>query len=1135
MTKTNYEKTKKILFLGFLVFVFLAISNPFKTEADSLINWKNPNADGGGPFRLSGDNILEIIQEEGLITQVIGCTGVIDKVAGVLYDLESIGSALLSNPKDTINLLFSEKARAKACRSTKGASETAVGGTPQMTLPPGLELIIDCGPYANEGSSPKTDQKLEDLKKQEEKKKFTQDCLNGIAFTLAKNQLTSMARSTMNWINAGLDGNPYFVQSTRSVLNSVERNIVEPAILGLSDKAFPYGDTFVLSYVNRFRNTNNMTIDRGLLGNLASNMADYIIVDYREDPDLSPLENKQAMEKKAIEKFSQDFSSGGWDGWAAMILGDKNNPLGFYSAASRAISRKVEEATQDVRDEIEQGYLNQTECVKWQSFDEDGKPVKKDIRISGLSGNVAVDIEYHTYPGPQRSPNDTEKNDVCVQTKVITPAAHIKAKAEEILQTPTRQLELADNINSVLNSVFSVLLYALQNQGLPGLASGDYNYSTDSAVTSTISNEVGSDSSLNVNNSNYTKDGSFDITRDLGNTFIYEYNENSFLGYWDANTNTISEQPASGNCFNDEGNEVRCPTTLMKKKAPYCEGEDGSKINCGANFYYIVSNPGKADIIQNSYNTWAKGDRAFWDGSSWQNWKCQGGGFDMKGECTIQKNPIKNRGVLQLQEDYKIVAKEMLAILPSLMGKIGELDYCIPGPNPSWEINAGEPYVKLIEIANSISADYDSSGSKIKKETRYHFPSEGEDLFEDYRSLFRTLDGHEGVLWTKIKETSKKWEELQQPAKIGMFPWKDKNTDQDEIADEMVSRLSNSVTREVENFFKKYDEFIDAHFGILTQEFIEKEDTAKLEKNPHFIPMMKAGLEITSGMLYYDEEVKTLTKKYEDDLQDANSNIYKLSEIKNEVSEIIEAAQKRRTASMIEKIKEEEGLSNFSEQDFYDRYKGCLDEENVKFYEDLDLTDNSGGEEERCSDGIDNDRDGYIDLFDPDCNNRGFSSRAVTEEYNWGPDTNIDSIEVVWHKLDCSPDVFECKNGALVENSKIETDLLYKWTCLSDRGEEKHCEKRNLDLTWNGALKQIGILINDLGDGQINWDAIEYIVAFYEQKALTTDLNWLEEQFKNILDGVLDFRGAATVVGGVIGGALGLLNMLTPVLTALGI
>ena len=1077
MTERCHKKTKKIIVLSLMVFVFLGVFTPPKTQSASLINWKNPNADGGGPFTLTSDNIIDIVINEGLITQVLGCTGVIDKVAGALYNIEEFGKLLLSRPKEAVNRILGDKLMGRICTVADATGETTAGSATTLTLPNGIDKLVDCGAWERTVKDEDAANASKDIKKEMEKDSFFTNCLGGIAYRLAKNQLTSMARSTMNWISAGLDGNPFFVQSARSALNSVERNVIEPAIDGLADNAFPYGDYFSQVYINRFRNNSGTTSNRSILSSLASNMADYIIVDYRYNDKLSPEENKKAMEKKAVDKFSQDFSSGGWDGWASMILKDKNNPLGFYSAASRIISTEVEKATQDFRSEIEQGsgYASQKECALWQRYTEEGEP-------------VIINGKYDFYEGKKKDDYDD-----CQLYKVITPGSNIKEQVDQMLETPVRQLELADNINDVLNSVFSVLLYAVQNQGLPGLTSGDYTYAQDSAVVSSFSNEVVGSS--NTSSNNYSSDGSFNITRDLGNTFIYNYASDSNLGDWNADTNTIKIRP-SGDCFDSEGMITTCPTKLIKGKAPYCKGTDAGEdyyVTCPANVYYVVSEAGKTDIAQNGYGGWAVGDRAFWNGSSWQNWKKD------------QENPIKKRGVLQLQEDYAAAATDILTILPSIMPQMGELDYCIPGPNPSWKINASKAQVPLIEIAASVNSDYTSSGTRIERESswKYFFPDKEHELYINYQNNFLDLDGNlvferfRGVVGGVENDGGTfKWLELKIPSRFQIDKRQDKQlTDKwsasERRADRLVNSLTGNIAKEARVFYEKYEEIINKNFGkdsIFWQEFIEYEHTAQLKENPAFIPMIKAGSEITSGMLFYDEEIKEATKKYEDGIREASSNIYKLSEIKNEVSEIIEAAQKRRTNKMIEKIKEEEGLTIFTEEDFNARYEKCLAEEDVSFYEDLKILTGTENDAKRCDDGIDNDRDGFIDDNDTDCNGiipgrdsfnsgegfgslaepgeyaTGHNTRTNEEEYNAPDEDDLESLdltsEIEFGKIaKCdNTQTGGCKIGNLYdgENGIERTSVLAKWYCIPESQQEFNFNqlKEDLNVLLEGGNKQ---------------------------------------------------------------------------------
>src|SRR5258706_4113389 len=49
----------------------------------------------------------------------------------------------------------------------------------------------------------------------------TTDCLNGIAYTLAKIVLAKLTASSLNWINSGFNGSPTFVQDPGSFFKSI--------------------------------------------------------------------------------------------------------------------------------------------------------------------------------------------------------------------------------------------------------------------------------------------------------------------------------------------------------------------------------------------------------------------------------------------------------------------------------------------------------------------------------------------------------------------------------------------------------------------------------------------------------------------------------------------------------------------------------------------------------------------------------------------------------------------------------------------------------------------------------------------------------------------------------------------------
>ncbi len=71
--------------------------------------------------------------------------------------------------------------------------------------------------------------------------------------------------------------------------------------------------------------------------------------------------------------------------------------------------------------------------------------------------------------------------------------------------------------------------------------------------------------------------------------------------------------------------------------------------------------------------------------------------LDAKGK---QKKIVAKKGIISIQEDYIIAATESLKALDPILPAIGELDYCIPGPNPSWETRTKN---RIYDLQNYLS------------------------------------------------------------------------------------------------------------------------------------------------------------------------------------------------------------------------------------------------------------------------------------------------------------------------------------------------------------------------------------------------------------------------------------------------
>lgn len=124
----------------------------------------------------------------------------------------------------------------------------------------------------------------------------------------------------------------------------------------------------------------------------------------------------------------------------------------------------------------------------------------------------------------------------------------------------------------------------------------------------------------------------------FGNIYIHE--ETTKIGNWDAGLNlTDTKNPKDG--LVEKLYADIAPVTLNG-----LDKEGNSIIVTSKNVYYEVTKPGKTKLISDGYNSWQKGGQSILGWGKWQNWKAG------------QQSPVKNRGVIQIQQDYIVAAKK---------------------------------------------------------------------------------------------------------------------------------------------------------------------------------------------------------------------------------------------------------------------------------------------------------------------------------------------------------------------------------------------------------------------------------------------------------------------------------------------
>jgi len=1032
----------KIIIFSFVI-SFAQFAFPISTSAAKL-DWSNPNKNGDNPYKINTDAILN----PGNLMQAVGCTGVVDKVTTYTTDF------LKNQANKLITKIWKKKAAAeaknKSCTAVKASIVSSLAGILNTEYATALADKIDCKNIQNVSDIDALTQQQESDRKADAARRRT-ECFDGLAYTMAKNQLSSMTRQTINWVNSGFNGDPMYVRNVTSFTNTMEKNILEGGINVLTnpETGSPYGNDFARTAILSYRSGRSFkTGADNFLYSLTSDLGSFVtnpksyykfsdigefgagyygpngeyetVGEYEGGDSFGTNTTKTAVEKAKEYNniFSKDFSTGGWDAYLALTQRDQNNPLGFSMAVSQYLEDQRNEKKVQVRDELltNNGFLSQKKCLLWQWYDEYGKPIVKGGISKGNMASAKLDFDIKAkeqtceeegatssacleasalvertlaesnavedrgaldetsnlgvFVFSENKSATTPNFDVCIKDETITPGSVIKDKLTNYINSPERQLELADTINESLNSLFTALIENFRNEGLFGLSQEKYQYLDE--VGNIGAGGFASNSSIDANGDGYaeetTNDGrynksSFDLTRDLGNKFLHTDLSKANLGGWNAKTNVPELHTGLG---------------------PYVDN------GYPTNVYYTVTTAGTTEIFRNGYNAWSVGDRAFWNGKEWQNWK--------KGT----PDPVAERGVIQIQKDYVVAVKDLLKVLPGIMPRMGELDYCIPGPNPYFQNNSGDTAGAFNELAGSLQSIY-KDGSMFKRDaTTFTMAKKGNNAFDDYALIFKDTPS----LWGTITG-SLPWRSLYE---IGNGQQIKKDRAEDRVqgaADELLNQIQNDI----KVFYKDYNEKVfKGIYSTMTQEFEKKEHTEVLAENPKYVPMAQEGYNLTKDIVNYDADLTAAAEDYNNAVIQSESNTLKLNKIKSEVSKIILAAQDRRNIRILEILgkipnkceaartsctkdgqtcideynkcvqDETSGVRDLTKvedfkkiyakelADFQTKYKSCLEQENIDYFDTSDIMNDPYIEDgARCNDRRDNDLDGLIDSKDPDC------------------------------------------------------------------------------------------------------------------------------------------------------------------------
>lgn len=713
----------------------------FSTPNSGGLSYDNPNKNSSNnPFKLN----VQAVLNSNLLMAVVGCTGIVNKISKATTGLINKG---VSTAKSTAENLNSVPTGDKAAQDRIDAANAQLRSDAQR-----------------------------------------EECFNGIAYMLAKNQLTAMTKATMNWVSTGLNGNPLYIQNQGSFLNSLTGAITqrEASWFPYNTSAYPYGRSYSRSLLNYQRVIGNFEV------RMQSNLLNYI------------------AGGSNTNSYSNNFAQGGWNGWLALTQRNQNNPLGFAMTASQKLADDKSIAAKNKVDEANrnQGFLDQRRCKATTKQQEQYANAPAELKAAQDEFDIAKRAYSESFDAYTNDINNKQKKQVaqtmkdaldkaqaklvqaqnranvsvstvsgnpnidCTEWETVTPGSVVKDKVSTYINSPERQLELADTLNESLNILFTTLISRFESQdgGLAGLSTSVSKFTNSSSTSASVSSSSARDSNGGLS-------GYVDITKDLA-------------------------------------------------------------------------------------------------------------------------------GIIKNQQDYIKAAQDALLVAPKVVPMVAELDYCIPGPNPSWQDNSQPFKDAYFDYLNNIGTDYVQANTpKWEKVTLnlfdplHIFHKEKNQSFytislpneSPYQSLFPS-----DTFWLSVKNSNHDplWlTSCNNPSDCYVNEGRvieDPNT----IDTDVIGPFTNWVNTYWSGYANSYKD----NYGIgspMQTEIIE-DASGNLVENPKYLPMAQAGLAITKNLKTTADDIAVAMDDYKNSTAQANSNIYKLNQIKKEVDVIVQAAQARR-------------------------------------------------------------------------------------------------------------------------------------------------------------------------------------------------------------------------------------------------
>jgi hypothetical protein len=333
----------------------------------------------------------------------------------------------------------------------------------------------------------KTNQELTKIRKEEEKDTHKEKCSDAIAHFIVMKVIDKITLATVDWINSGFAGDPFYVEDTFGFLNNIATEEINNVTgwFTASPEGYPFGDIVMMS----------------ILGTLQQ--------EFTENMQFSL---NQVLAHGDYSEFRVNFNIGGWAGYNA-FLQPNNNPFGNYLLVNEELGRRIGGTSINIAENFSRqlnqsgGFLSQRKCVMSGTGLDDHIPADSDPDANPPylnpntyqlipSGGTMTGAIYTSLPADFQAGldilggtdeqaevyNNTVLRSTCKKWEVITPGSVVANQLTTNINLNNSKLVSADELNENLGLIFDALLLQLVNTGIRSFQGASNGGSSDNNV-----------------------------------------------------------------------------------------------------------------------------------------------------------------------------------------------------------------------------------------------------------------------------------------------------------------------------------------------------------------------------------------------------------------------------------------------------------------------------------------------------------------------------------------------------------------------------------------------------------------------------------------------------------------------------